>query len=73
MEDVDKIFENCRKFNEDNSEIGAAGIALHKFYTKRWKQLRYNFSKRLKRLQTKHPRSDRPHSSCEAAGPSLAL
>lgn len=54
LEDLELMFENCRTFNEDESEIGKAGICLHKFYSKRWKQLRYNFSKRLKRL--KNPR-----------------
>ena len=52
------MFTNCKTFNEDESEIGKAGISLHKFYTKRWKQLRYNFSKRLKRL--KNPRLTTP-------------
>ncbi|VDM39978.1 unnamed protein product [Toxocara canis] len=58
LEDLDLMFENCRTFNEDESEIGKAGISLHKFYSKRWKQLRYNFSKRLKRL--KNPRLTAP-------------
>uniref|UniRef100_A0A915AP95 Bromodomain adjacent to zinc finger domain protein 2B n=2 Tax=Parascaris univalens TaxID=6257 RepID=A0A915AP95_PARUN len=58
LEDVELMFENCRTFNEDESEIGKAGISLHKFYSKRWKQLRYNFSKRLKRL--KNPRLTAP-------------
>uniref|UniRef100_A0A183DM93 Bromo domain-containing protein n=1 Tax=Gongylonema pulchrum TaxID=637853 RepID=A0A183DM93_9BILA len=48
---LEQIFENCCIFNEDNSAIRHAGDALRKFYVKRWKQLRYNFSKRLKRLR----------------------
>ncbi|MCP9259133.1 hypothetical protein DINM_002101 [Dirofilaria immitis] len=51
IEDLEQIFENCRTFNEDESPIGQSGVALHKFYLKRWKQLRYNYSKRLKRLK----------------------
>uniref|UniRef100_A0A0N5D0Y7 Bromodomain adjacent to zinc finger domain protein 2B n=1 Tax=Thelazia callipaeda TaxID=103827 RepID=A0A0N5D0Y7_THECL len=51
IEDVELIFENCRTFNEDESPVGQLGAALHKFYVKRWKQLRYNYSKRLKRLR----------------------
>ncbi|VDK83196.1 unnamed protein product, partial [Litomosoides sigmodontis] len=54
IEDLEQIFENCRTFNEDESLIGQSGLTLHKFYLKRWKQLRYNYSKRLKRL--KNPR-----------------
>lgn len=54
IEDLEQIFENCRTFNEDESSIGQSGLTLHKFYVKRWKQLRYNYSKRLKRL--KNPR-----------------
>ncbi|EJD75925.1 bromodomain containing protein [Loa loa] len=54
IEDLEQIFENCRTFNEDESPIGQSGVTLHKFYLKRWKQLRYNYSKRLKRL--KNPR-----------------
>nr|CDP99236.1 Bm7549 [Brugia malayi] len=48
IEDLEQIFENCRTFNEDESPIGQSGVTLHKFYLKRWKQLRYNYSKRLK-------------------------
>uniref|UniRef100_A0A158R472 Bromodomain adjacent to zinc finger domain protein 2B n=1 Tax=Syphacia muris TaxID=451379 RepID=A0A158R472_9BILA len=54
LEDIELMFTNCKTFNEDESEIGKAGISLHKFYSKRWKQLRYNFSKRLRRM--KNPR-----------------
>uniref|UniRef100_A0A8R1E0G7 Histone acetyltransferase n=1 Tax=Caenorhabditis japonica TaxID=281687 RepID=A0A8R1E0G7_CAEJA len=49
-EDIELMFANCRQFNIDHSEIGRAGINLHKFYQKRWKQLKYNFTKRLRRL-----------------------
>ncbi|CAJ0569835.1 unnamed protein product, partial [Mesorhabditis spiculigera] len=49
--DVELMFANCRKFNEDKSPIGAAGLALNRFFSKRWRQVRYNFCKRLKRLK----------------------
>ncbi|CCD65251.2 Bromodomain adjacent to zinc finger domain protein 2 [Caenorhabditis elegans] len=49
-EDIELMFANCRQFNIDHSEIGRAGISLHKFFQKRWKQLKYNFTKRLRRL-----------------------
>ncbi|OZC11454.1 hypothetical protein X798_01311 [Onchocerca flexuosa] len=68
IEDLEQIFENCRTFNEDESPIGQSGVALHKFYLKRWKQLRYNYSKRLKRL--KNPRL--VHSVTVTSSSSLA-
>ncbi|CAJ0942984.1 unnamed protein product, partial [Mesorhabditis belari] len=49
--DVELMFTNCRTFNEDDSPIGQAGIQLHKFFSKRWRQVRYNFCKRLKRMK----------------------
>ncbi|VDL64700.1 unnamed protein product [Nippostrongylus brasiliensis] len=51
--DMELMFNNCRTFNEDDSPVGIAGATLHKFYHKRWRQLKYNFSKRLKRMR--HP------------------
>ncbi|KAL2081458.1 hypothetical protein ACEWY4_023311 [Coilia grayii] len=37
--DVNLIFDNCEKFNEDNSEIGRAGHNMRKFFEKRWPEL----------------------------------
>uniref|UniRef100_A0A4W6CZP6 Bromodomain adjacent to zinc finger domain 2B n=1 Tax=Lates calcarifer TaxID=8187 RepID=A0A4W6CZP6_LATCA len=34
--DVNLVFDNCEKFNEDNSEIGRAGHNMRKFFEKRW-------------------------------------
>lgn len=49
-EDVELMFANCRQFNIDHSDVGRAGMNLHKFFVKRWKQLKYNFTKRLRRI-----------------------
>ncbi|KAL6725591.1 hypothetical protein Aduo_007632 [Ancylostoma duodenale] len=49
--DMELMFNNCRTFNEDDSPVGIAGANLQKFYHKRWRQLKYNFSKRLKRMR----------------------
>ncbi|KAK6043582.1 Bromodomain protein [Cooperia oncophora] len=49
--DMELMFNNCRTFNEDDSPVGMAGASLAKFYHKRWRQLKYNFSKRLKRMR----------------------
>ncbi|PIC39881.1 hypothetical protein B9Z55_011429 [Caenorhabditis nigoni] len=49
-EDVELMFANCRQFNIDHSEVGRAGMNLNKFFHKRWKQLKYNFIKRLRRV-----------------------
>ncbi|XP_076119637.1 bromodomain adjacent to zinc finger domain protein 2B-like isoform X3 [Alosa pseudoharengus] len=37
--DVNLIFDNCEKFNEDNSDIGRAGHSMRKFFEKRWPEL----------------------------------
>ncbi|CAK6970761.1 bromodomain adjacent to zinc finger domain protein 2B-like isoform X3 [Scomber scombrus] len=37
--DVNLVFDNCEKFNEDNSEIGRAGHTMRKFFEKRWTEL----------------------------------
>uniref|UniRef100_A0A8C4NHL0 Bromodomain adjacent to zinc finger domain, 2Ba n=1 Tax=Dicentrarchus labrax TaxID=13489 RepID=A0A8C4NHL0_DICLA len=34
--DVNLVFDNCEKFNEDNSDIGRAGHNMRKFFEKRW-------------------------------------
>lgn len=33
--DVNLVFENCEKFNEDDSEIGQAGHSMKNFFDKR--------------------------------------
>jgi len=48
--DVQQMFDNCKTFNEDSSQIGQGGETLRKWWTKRWRQLKYNFSKRYKRM-----------------------
>ncbi|KAM4731279.1 LOW QUALITY PROTEIN: bromodomain adjacent to zinc finger domain protein 2B-like [Anableps anableps] len=37
--DVNLVFDNCQKFNEDDSEIGQAGHRMKKFFDKRWTEL----------------------------------
>uniref|UniRef100_A0A3B3SQD7 Bromodomain adjacent to zinc finger domain 2B n=1 Tax=Paramormyrops kingsleyae TaxID=1676925 RepID=A0A3B3SQD7_9TELE len=37
--DVNLVFDNCEKFNEDNSEIGRAGHNMRKFFERRWTEL----------------------------------
>lgn len=37
--DVNLVFENCERFNEDDSEIGRAGHSMRSFFDKRWAQL----------------------------------
>uniref|UniRef100_A0A8D0A7L2 Bromodomain adjacent to zinc finger domain 2B n=1 Tax=Sander lucioperca TaxID=283035 RepID=A0A8D0A7L2_SANLU len=34
--DVNLVFDNCEKYNEDNSDIGRAGHNMRKFFEKRW-------------------------------------
>uniref|UniRef100_A0AAR2K7H5 Bromodomain adjacent to zinc finger domain 2B n=1 Tax=Pygocentrus nattereri TaxID=42514 RepID=A0AAR2K7H5_PYGNA len=44
--DVNLVFDNCEKFNEDNSDIGRAGHNMRRFFQQRWtellKQINYN-------------------------------
>ncbi|XP_065838820.1 bromodomain adjacent to zinc finger domain protein 2-like isoform X2 [Oscarella lobularis] len=35
--DVRLVFANCRTFNEDDSEVGIAGLLLSKYFERRWK------------------------------------
>ncbi|XP_043988054.1 bromodomain adjacent to zinc finger domain protein 2B isoform X2 [Gambusia affinis] len=37
--DVNLVFDNCQKFNEDDSEIGQAGHRMKRFFDKRWTEL----------------------------------
>ncbi|XP_038576345.1 bromodomain adjacent to zinc finger domain protein 2B-like isoform X2 [Micropterus salmoides] len=37
--DVNLVFENCEKFNEDDSEIGRAGHSMRRYFDKRWTEL----------------------------------
>ncbi|XP_052421645.1 bromodomain adjacent to zinc finger domain protein 2B isoform X3 [Carassius gibelio] len=37
--DVNLVFDNCEKFNEDSSDIGRAGHAMRRFFQKRWSEL----------------------------------
>ncbi|XP_023665884.2 bromodomain adjacent to zinc finger domain protein 2B isoform X7 [Paramormyrops kingsleyae] len=37
--DVNLVFDNCEKFNEDNSDIGRAGHNMRKFFERRWTEL----------------------------------
>ncbi|XP_016396903.1 bromodomain adjacent to zinc finger domain protein 2B [Sinocyclocheilus rhinocerous] len=37
--DVNLVFDNCEKFNEDNSVIGRAGHTMRWFFQRRWTEL----------------------------------
>ena len=37
--DVNLVFDNCEKFNEDNSDIGRAGHSMRRFFERRWPEL----------------------------------
>ncbi|XP_060732641.1 bromodomain adjacent to zinc finger domain protein 2B isoform X3 [Tachysurus vachellii] len=37
--DVNLVFENCEKFNEDDSDIGRAGHSMRRFFQRRWTEL----------------------------------
>ncbi|KAF7215937.1 bromodomain adjacent to zinc finger domain protein 2B isoform X2 [Nothobranchius furzeri] len=37
--DINLVFDNCKKFNEDQSEIGKAGYNMKRFFNKRWTEL----------------------------------
>uniref|UniRef100_A0A672I9U5 Bromodomain adjacent to zinc finger domain 2B n=1 Tax=Salarias fasciatus TaxID=181472 RepID=A0A672I9U5_SALFA len=37
--DVNLVFDNCERFNEDDSEIGRAGHNMRRFFDKRWTEL----------------------------------
>ena len=37
--DVNLVFDNCEKFNEDDSAIGRAGHNMRRFFDKRWTEL----------------------------------
>lgn len=37
--DVNLVFDNCERFNEDNSDIGRAGHAMRRFFQRRWTEL----------------------------------
>ncbi|XP_056322058.1 bromodomain adjacent to zinc finger domain protein 2B [Danio aesculapii] len=37
--DVNLVFDNCEKFNEDQSVIGRAGHAMRRFFQRRWTEL----------------------------------
>ncbi|KAG7503789.1 bromodomain adjacent to zinc finger domain protein 2B-like isoform X1 [Solea senegalensis] len=37
--DMNLVFDNCEKFNEDDSEIGQAGHNMRRFFDKRWTEL----------------------------------
>ncbi|XP_041858352.1 bromodomain adjacent to zinc finger domain protein 2B isoform X2 [Melanotaenia boesemani] len=37
--DVNLVFDNCEKFNEDDSEIGRAGHNMRRFFDQRWSEL----------------------------------
>ncbi|KAM3933596.1 bromodomain adjacent to zinc finger domain protein 2A isoform 1-T2 [Leptodactylus fuscus] len=37
-EDAELVFSNCQLFNEDESEVGKAGLVLKKFYESRWEE-----------------------------------
>uniref|UniRef100_A0A8C7CD88 Bromodomain adjacent to zinc finger domain 2B n=1 Tax=Oncorhynchus kisutch TaxID=8019 RepID=A0A8C7CD88_ONCKI len=37
--DVNLVFDNCERFNEDNSDIGRAGHNMRSFFENRWNEL----------------------------------
>ncbi|XP_072541840.1 bromodomain adjacent to zinc finger domain protein 2B isoform X3 [Salminus brasiliensis] len=37
--DVNLVFDNCEKFNEDHSDIGRAGHNMRRFFQRRWTDL----------------------------------
>ncbi|KAG9491545.1 hypothetical protein GDO78_000190 [Eleutherodactylus coqui] len=37
-DDAELVFSNCQLFNEDESEVGKAGLVLKKFYESRWEE-----------------------------------
>ncbi|XP_069389334.1 bromodomain adjacent to zinc finger domain protein 2B isoform X3 [Paralichthys olivaceus] len=37
--DVNLVFDNCEKYNEDDSEIGRAGHNMRRFFDQRWTEL----------------------------------
>lgn len=37
-EDAELVFSNCQLFNEDESDVGKAGLVLKKFYESRWEE-----------------------------------
>ncbi|XP_051998007.1 bromodomain adjacent to zinc finger domain protein 2B isoform X2 [Xyrauchen texanus] len=37
--DVNLVFDNCEKFNEDNSDIGRAGHTMRRFFQRRWTEM----------------------------------
>uniref|UniRef100_A0A8B9JD06 Bromodomain adjacent to zinc finger domain 2B n=1 Tax=Astyanax mexicanus TaxID=7994 RepID=A0A8B9JD06_ASTMX len=37
--DVNLVFDNCEKFNEDHSDIGRAGHNMRRFFQRRWTEL----------------------------------
>ncbi|XP_048050653.1 bromodomain adjacent to zinc finger domain protein 2B isoform X1 [Megalobrama amblycephala] len=37
--DVNLVFDNCERFNEDNSDIGRAGHTMRRFFQRRWTEL----------------------------------
>ncbi|XP_066470391.1 bromodomain adjacent to zinc finger domain protein 2A isoform X3 [Tiliqua scincoides] len=36
--DAALVFDNCRTFNEDDSEVGKAGLAMRQFFESRWEE-----------------------------------
>jgi len=46
VNDVKKMFDNCRTFNEDDSAIGKSGHALRRYFNKRWKELKESNGKK---------------------------
>ncbi|KAK0146482.1 Bromodomain adjacent to zinc finger domain protein 2B [Merluccius polli] len=39
LEEVNLVFANCERFNEDDSEIGRAGHRMRRFFDRRWTEL----------------------------------